>query len=218
MKDLSFYEQVGIVLPGSILLLGLLFLAPELKPQFMEGGLSVGGLGLFLIVAYALGHVVAAGGNLLEWLFWLPFKGMPSDWVLRKRWNLLRPAQIAQVQSKMKARLGVEVDLSTTSRRDWRALFRRLFAEVRTVEPEGMNLTFNGNYGLNRGMATAMFAVTMGCVMQGTPGWERWSVAFAAIGLIYLYRMYRFGIFFARYVYDRFVQLPDSPEAPKPAG
>ena len=158
MKDLSFYEQVGIVLPGSILLLGVLFLMPELRAQFMANGISVGGLGLFLIVAYALGHLVAAAGNLLEWLFWLPWKGMPSEWVVRERRRLLPEAQLTQVESKVKARLGLDVDLSSTSRKDWQPIFRRLFGEVRTAEPEGMNLTFNGNYGLNRGMATAMLS------------------------------------------------------------
>jgi hypothetical protein len=217
MKDLSFYEQVGIVLPGAVLLLGALFLTPELRSLFMDGGISVGGLGLFLIVAYALGHLVAAAGNLLEWAVWLTCKGMPSEWVVRKHWKLLPPAQISQVESKVKKRLGIDVDLSNTSRKDWRPIFRRLFADVRTIEPEGMNLTFNGNYGLNRGMATAMFVVAVGCALRHAPGWERWTAAFAVVGLVYVYRMCRFGIFFARYVYDRFVQLPDAVEAPKQA-
>jgi hypothetical protein len=43
MKKLTFYEQVGIVIPGSVLLFGLLFFVPALKELLAKDGVSFGG-------------------------------------------------------------------------------------------------------------------------------------------------------------------------------
>jgi hypothetical protein len=60
MNKLSFYEQVGIVIPGSVFLFGLVFYVPALRDVLAKDGISIGGLGIFVIISYAVGHLVAA--------------------------------------------------------------------------------------------------------------------------------------------------------------
>jgi hypothetical protein len=56
---MSFYEQLGIVIPGSVLMFGLTLYYPALQLITGKDGLSVGDLGLFVLIAYAAGHLVA---------------------------------------------------------------------------------------------------------------------------------------------------------------
>ena len=63
MNKLTFYEQVGIVIPGSVFLFGLLLFFPVLQTVFTKDGVSFGELGIFVLVSYAAGHLIAAVGN-----------------------------------------------------------------------------------------------------------------------------------------------------------
>jgi hypothetical protein len=77
MNKLSFYEQVGIVIPGSVFLFGLMFYVPALHDVLAKDGISIGGLGIFVIISYAVGHLLAALGNVIENLHWRLKGGMP---------------------------------------------------------------------------------------------------------------------------------------------
>jgi hypothetical protein len=46
MDKLTFYEQVGIVIPGSVLLAGLLFLFPILNAYVPKEGVTLGQFGI----------------------------------------------------------------------------------------------------------------------------------------------------------------------------
>jgi hypothetical protein len=208
VKELSFYEQVGVVLPGSIFLAGLTLLFPQLKAQFGSDGLSVGGLGLFLIVAYATGQLIAAAGNFLETIVWLPTSGMPSNWVVKRRTMLLSTDEIQRIQSKLNKQLGTNIEIGTLSRKDWKPHFRHIYQAVMTVEPGGRVLTFNGYYGLNRGLATATLLISVAVAVEQGPNWIKWSSALLIVAAIYVYRMCRSGVLFAREVYTRFLQVP----------
>jgi hypothetical protein len=53
VNKLTFYEQVGIVIPGSVFLFGLLLFFPALQTVFMKDGVTVGELGIFVLLSYA---------------------------------------------------------------------------------------------------------------------------------------------------------------------
>ena len=53
-KNFSFHEQTGIIIPGATLVFGLLFFFPEFRMLFFSDGVSIGGLGLFLVISYAV--------------------------------------------------------------------------------------------------------------------------------------------------------------------
>jgi hypothetical protein len=215
MKKLSFYEQIGIVIPGSVLLFGIVAMQPDLRGFFTKDGISVGGLGVFLLLAYAGGHLVAAFGNIIEVGLWAPFGGMPSNWVTTDDPRLLSEQQIALLETNVRGRLNLEVAaVRGMDKKSWNKLFQHLYRDVLAHGP-GRTETFNGNYGLNRGLACATLALAAYVLIAMPQHWHA-AVALGAVAGIYLYRAYRFGVHFAREVFTRFLLFPPHPEAPKP--
>src|SRR5260370_37428018 len=96
---MTFCEQLGIVIPGSVLRLGFVLYYPALQFVAAKGGLSVGDLGLFVLIAYAAVHLVAAIANALETLFWGILRGMPSDCVTLDPPSLLTPEQVVSIRA-----------------------------------------------------------------------------------------------------------------------
>jgi hypothetical protein len=208
MKEISFYDHAGIVVPGAILMLGLLYLFPELRPLFGKNAISVGGLGIFLLVAYAVGHLVASAGNLFEWLFWLPVGGNPSSWVVHSNLRILERHQLEALRTKLKSRLGIEVaELAATPRREWMGHFGQAYRDALAGPSSARIETFNGLYGLSRGLASA--CVLFALLDLGTRcDWREVAAAILAAS-VFGYRMFRFSIYFAREVLIRFTLLPD---------
>lgn len=206
MKSLSFYEQAGILIPGAVLLFGITVLVPASRALLTVQGVTIGGLGLFLILAYAIGHAVAAIGNVLERVFWAAFGGMPSDWVTHDPPRLLAAEQLAQLQRRATERFGFECPIPRgLPRTRWTPVFGQLYRAALLNAPARIE-TFNGNYGLNRGLAAANLCLipVVLLVMQGSTRWLVAAVAAVATA-IYLYRMYRFGVHFAKEVYLTFL-------------
>ena len=201
MKTLSFYEQVAILIPGAICLFALLLIIPELKSSFAAAdGITVGGLGLFLILAYGTGHAVAAIGNLLESAFGWFFGGMPSDWVVKDGQHLIQPEQLKLLEDRITERLGFSSPaLHGLPKKRWKAIFGQLYRHVLTTNP-GRIETFNGNYGLNRGLSAALLAVTILVIIARPNHWIALAIGTAVLAGIYLIRMHRFGVHFAKEV------------------
>jgi len=127
MQKMSFYEQIGIVIPGSVLVFGLVLYYPALQLLNAKDGLSVGELGLFLLIAYAAGHLIAAIANALEKLFWEILGGMPTDWITRDPPSLLSSQQVENVRSRLATRLSIRVDTITgLDRKSWRPISRQI--------------------------------------------------------------------------------------------
>jgi hypothetical protein len=89
----------------------------------------------------------------------------------------------------------------------WWPISRQIYADiVKNGKPDRID-TFNGMYGLNRGLAATTFA--LGCVaaVQG-----KWSIALGLVVLtaVYDYRAYRFGVHYGRELYLQFLVLNDS--------
>jgi hypothetical protein len=210
MKKLTFYEQVGIVIPGSVLLFGLLFFFPSLKDLLTKDGISFGQLGIFVLLAYAAGHLIAALGNFGEALFWWPFGGFPTDWVVHEKTNLLSDEQRDGLPRKLLARLDINIpNLIGTNRKKWFPISRQIYSDVeRSGKPDRIE-AFNGNYGLNRGLAAGCFALA--CISYVFGKWLV-AVGLLIICAIYVYRAYRFGVHYGRELYVQFLSLSDSIE------
>ena len=215
MKQLSFYEQVGIVTPGAVFLFGIMFYVPELRGIFTKDGVSVGGLGMFVIIAYAGGHLLAALGNVIENLYWYLQGGMPSNWIVGPSPRLLSAPQITQVEVLVATRLGLALTpLRELTTKEWHPIFRQIYSDVeKHGKPERGDI-FNGNYGLNRGLCAAALALAAAIGIKAP---DQWFVSLGLLGvsLVYLYRMHRFGVHYAREIYNQFLLLPPEPGKPK---
>jgi len=216
MNKLSFYEQVGIVIPGAVFLFGVMFYIPGLREMLAKDGVSIGGLGIFVIISYAAGHLLAAFGNGIENLYWRCRGGMPSDWIIGASPQLMSSGQINKVETLVASRLGISVPpLAELSASVWSPVFREIYSDVsRYGRPDRAN-TFNGIYGLNRGLSAAAFALAIAVMILAPAHWIV-SVGLLGVSLIYLYRMHRFGVHYAREVYNQFLLLPPDPVKPKP--
>lgn len=205
MTKMTFYEQVGIVIPGAILLFGLMMYFPELQAILAKDGVSLGQFGIFLLLSYAGGHLVAALGNALESVLWKLFGGMPTVWITREKTSLLSDAQIAQIEQKIQTRLGIAgLKIRGMDRKQWWPISRQLYVDVaKNSKPDRLN-TFNGNYGLNRGLAAATFALACVSFVVGQP---RYGVGLLLLALIFAYRAYRFGVHYGREMYLQFLVL-----------
>src|SRR5262249_39574485 len=145
MKNFSFYEQTGILIPGAVFLLGLLFLAPNLRSFFEQGGITVGGFGVFVLIAYAAGHTIAAFGHGIEHAWGRPQGGMPSNWVIGTSPRLLNREQIKLLQAQIAARLNIEgVNLETVTKKEWKPVFLQVYRDVLANNPGRVEI-FNGN-------------------------------------------------------------------------
>jgi hypothetical protein len=207
MKKLSFYEQVGIVIPGSALLFGLIFFFPRLHEFFTKDGFGVGGLGVFVLVSYAAGHLIAALGNLIESVMWALHGGMPSDWVNSPAPNILSAAQVALLETRLRSRLGLRFGdkLEGLDQNELKPITRQVYADVMKHGKTARIDRFNGNYGLNRGLCASAAILAAVAGFQGE--WLTCTVI-AGISAIYLYRARRFGIHYARELYVQFLAIP----------
>ena len=99
-KDFDPYELIGVITPGTIVALLLTIEAPAFRGLLGKDGLSIGDFGLFVLVAFVLGHLVHAVGNLLEYLIW-PFAGLPTNWVRSPKQTLITLDQRAMLETKV---------------------------------------------------------------------------------------------------------------------
>ena len=206
---LSFYEQVGIVIPGACVLFGYMFIFPGLHDLLARGGFDVGGLGVFVLISYAIGHLVAALGNSLEGLCWKYFGGMPSFWIIGASPRLLSREQVERTERLIRERFAnPSISLRETHSGAWYAVFRQIYSDVERYGKPARAETFNGNYGLNRGLcaATLFLSVSLLVLLQnGTI----FSLCLLASSVLYAYRADRFGVHYAREVYVQFLSRPE---------
>src|SRR5216683_7291084 len=213
-KNFSFYEQTGILIPGATLVFGLLFFFPDFRMLFFSDGVSIGGLGLFLLISYAAGHLAAALGSIMEMCVWAG-RGRPSNWVVREANPLLSPAQIDSLEQLIKQRLRLEIGaVRGMNLRQWMPISRQIYADVMSHGKPARIDSFDGNYTLNRGLAAALLALALLSLAYSETDW-RVTVGLLPIAAIYAYRMYRFGVSYASELYAQFLLLPAQPPLPK---
>ena len=122
-----------------------MFYIPALRDVLTKDGISIGGLGIFVIISYAVGHLVAAMGNFIESLYWRFKGGMPSNWIVGPSPRLLSSSQIAKIQVLTAARLGISVapfvELAESA---WFPIFRQIYSDVGVTSRFAQNRTLSG--------------------------------------------------------------------------
>lgn len=207
MKDkLDAYEIIGVVAPGSIVVFAGLFFFPEMRHFLVADGLTAGGLGLFVILSFVAGHLLQALGNVLEWCLWLPFGGMPSHWVAHSDSKLLSINQMERLQTKIGSGMNESRKLSELTASERYALAREIYAKVAAANRATRIDSFNRTYGLLRGVAAGLLAAFIGTLIYREASVET-VVMLAVVTAIAIYRMYRFGVHYARELYVQFLAL-----------
>jgi hypothetical protein len=217
-KNFSFHEQISIIVPGATLVFGLTFFFPDFRQSFFGDGVSIGGLGLFLLISYAAGHLAAALGNLVELGLWSVDGGRPINRAIEEKSGLLSPEQIDSLESLIKQRLRLDIAaIRGMAGRQWLPISRQIYADVTSHGKPAKIDSLNSNYELNRGLAAALLAlVLLSLAFSRETEWYV-KLGLLPIAIVYLYRMYRFGIGHARELYCQFLLLPPQPPIAKRA-
>jgi hypothetical protein len=87
---------------------------------------------------------------------------MPSDWVTRDPPALLSADQIENVRTRIATRLSIMIPkMAGLDRKKWWPISRQIYADVaKNGKPDRID-TFNGNYGLNRGLAASCLVLVV---------------------------------------------------------
>lgn len=209
MKTFDFYEFTGVLTPGALVLYFVGRICPETAPFIEAKNFTLGDLGLFVILAYVAGHLVQALGNVVERLYWKPFGGVPTDWVLKETQSLLAQQQVEALPDKLKEITGITLGkrLVDITNRNWFPITQQVYAAVSAAGRAQRVDTFNGNYGMFRGIASAfILCAVFSMILHWPDGWPV-SLALLSAGVLSLVRMHRFGTHFARELFVQFLQL-----------
>ena len=209
MGKLSYYDIFGVMAPGAALLAGLLLVLGDLDAASLVEEVSIGGLGVFAIIAYPAGQLVQAIGNILEKVYWHFWSGAPTDWVRTGKYEKLplSKAQFDELRATYASKLGLSAEdpLCDLSQGAWRGITSQVYTAVDTAGRGERVIIFNSNYGFHRGLAVALLTIAVAAAIDG-----EWVVACLAGGggAVALYRMHRFGRHYARELFAEFLQLP----------
>lgn len=216
MNQRTFTDHFSILVAGSVFLLGLTLEAAPLHAVFLRDGMGIGALGLFMIVAYATGHLVAVLGNVIENFVTLVF-GSPSDFVTFDPPRLINPQHVPQLEERMRGRLGLKIDhITGIERKSWRPLVEQVYLDVAANNPGGIEASY-GSYSINRELCAAFFALAFTTLILAAQHWP-FAIGLAVVALIYAHRMRRLDVRFCRELFLRFLALPARPSIPlKPA-
>lgn len=208
MKSFDHYEFTGILIPGVIALYALARLFPETVGLVAEKDVSLGDLGIFVVLAYAAGHLVQSLGNFLEAIFWKMRGGKPTDWVRGKGPTYLSVEQTPALEERIKILYPAASakTIAERSEQDWSGLTRQIYAIVQGAGRSQRVDIFNGNYGMFRGIATALIVCLVAAFFSGRSS-TTWMILFGALTILALLRMNRFGVYYARELFVQFVSL-----------
>ena len=220
MKEFDFYGTVGVIAPGMVMVLGavVLFFPSDGNALLAVANLSLGSLGIGLIVAYVAGHLLQAIGNCLEALWWRFWGGMPTDWIRTGKHEVVAPVQRELVQSRVREVISdPSFALSRTTAKHWYSITRQIYAAVAAANRSSRVDTFNGNYGLSRGIVAALLSLLAGMAVAH---WRDWRIEITLLLLIVLavYRMHRFGVCYARELFVQYLESPGAPDSDQAGG
>jgi hypothetical protein len=208
MKSFDFYEFTGVLIPGVIVLYVSSLIIPEISFITLDKSISIGSLGLFVILSYVAGHLIQAFGNLFENIFWRFRGGLPSDWPRSKISFLLADLQIGNLENQVQELLAISPTrtIANFNKQEWFAITRQIYAAVQSAGKSQRVDTFNGNYGMFRGAASAFLFCSVLSLSMLPGGWKV-LVFLSGCTLLAFYRMHRFGVHYARELFVQFLQL-----------
>jgi len=199
------YEIIGVITPGAVIALLLVLESPDFRRLLVDKGFSVGDLGLFVIVAFVLGHMVGAFGSFVQAIVF-PLNGLPTNWVRSPSQTLVTAAQRSALETKVTAMEGIPVSLATVERRAWRAIMLRAYSRVQSV---GRSLRIdvqNRTFGMARNLAAA-FALSLAWYVVMHRDQTQAIALLTVLVVAAILRMRRSGVHYARALIVEFIDL-----------
>lgn len=189
------YEFIGVAAPGSIVLFGLyaLFWLPEHPPE--DGLFSLGDFGVFIILAFAMGHLVQAIGNWLEDCYWKLRGGWPTNRAIGLCPDLLSESQLKRLKTAIFNDFGVDMSIATA--KDWWSITKEINSRLLGLPSYERVASFNRTYGLMRGLFAGFLTMAV-IVLVTQPDNHQLFILLFVFALLAMVRMERFGQHYAR--------------------
>jgi hypothetical protein len=210
MKEITLYDVLGVLAPGTVITLGLVTLYPELATIITRKEFTIGDFGLIVLVSYVAGNLVAAVGHFIEMPLWKIRGGSPTDRARKNSSGILSKREQDALQDKLRQlkMIGDDEAIAKLKSNDWWSVARRIYTYV---EARGMTRRidlFNAQYGMNRGIAAGFFVLLLIMLFRsGISSWRTEGVLAACAGLS-LYRMNRFSRYYATELFRQFLIAP----------
>jgi hypothetical protein len=204
------YTVVAVITPGAIVVLAALLLIPDPLQKLAPQGVTFGFFGVYLVVAYAVGHLLQAMGNLLEAVFWRILGGLPTNEIVKPSQSLIAPKQRDALKVIVQNRWGVELDAQDLLPGHFSGLTKQMYAEVVAASRSRRLDAFTADYGLNRGLAAGLVCVAIAVAVLEPQRWQILAVAMVA-SMLAIYRMHRRGRQYATELFVQFLVLAEKP-------
>ncbi len=202
------FEFKSIIIPGGYVLSFLLITHPSLESFIAT--ITFGGFSLFVFLSFIVGQLINSLSYFPEKLFWYFFGGMPTDWVLgenrqKKKWiKILTETQILTLDAVIQKKL--IIDLNSLHSNDYRAVVHQLRLNIHNGKLQRL-VEHNTNYCLHRSLSTA--SALLACYLFFIYAWTI-GIILIICSFLFLYRMYKFGIYYARELFLQFINASNS--------
>jgi len=215
MKDFDFYEITGVIAPGIIVIIGgiILFFPDQRNTLVSIREMSIGGLGVVMVLSYVVGQLLQVIGNGIQDIYWVLWNGMPTDWVRTMKHPLLSPRQHEILQNKIQIMLTDNTfELSAKLRKeDWKSITKQLYALLESAKCHQRVYILNSNYGLSRGISAAFVMLSIGVAFFDFRAWKTEVILIVLFGLS-VSRMHHFGVLYGKELFVRFISSGENHE------
>lgn len=197
-KDFSFYEFVGILVPGVTLLFFSEVVIEMFYGQTIIDFSKIGESIVFIVISYGIGHILQAVGNVFEIGMWKLFGGMPTHWLTKKGRlgiTLFDDEQAKKITDKLYQHFGEKAG------KDYgRDVYNWLSIKEKITEKRID--VFNANYSQFRGLTVTFYllAILVGVFL----GWKLMLVPLT-LGVLSNFRMFRFAKLYATEVFRTYL-------------
>lgn len=202
--DLSFYDFVGILVPGITFLYCLyLFAARVFNMTFLDFA-KIGDSVVFIVLSYVTTEVLLHPlGNAFETLYWKFWKGKPTSWLTRQNERGPRSRRQLFKKSSEEYRTSVvqKVHITFKGRKETDDYGMSVYRFIDRQDVSKRANVFNANYSLFRAMSI-VFVLLGGISCY----FDEWLIAgITTILLVFsVYRMDRFAVRYAEEIFDCF--------------
>ncbi|MFZ0845978.1 MAG: hypothetical protein WAM62_09320 [Pseudolabrys sp.] len=235
MSTYDTYEYVGYIIPGAILLVGVMFFCRWIRTQF-EKGSPAETIGSFIIIAFVLGHMLHATAHWIEARFTNSCEGnvRGTNLVINDRQNqdLLSAAELTDLTTAVSTRYKVKMETLDLQNKvdlvEWCNVLWRIGIDVHAVKKGALSDIFIRDYGLYLGLATAISLLLLCSLLvvlfpRFRPKWItslekrrahlKWPLVVAMFSVLIildalmLWRLHYFGRLYARQLFLALLSL-----------
>ena len=197
-KEFSFYEFVGIIVPGVTFLFFSELVIEQIYHKVIIDFSKVGESIVFVIISYGIGHILQSVGNLFELVMWKAFGSMPTQWLNQKNRfgkNLFDAEMAEKIKTKAFEQFG------GNSKRDYGRDAYSWLSQIEKTTEKRIDV-FNANYSLFRGLTITFYILAI--IVWIYVGWKE-ALFPIILGFLSNLRMYRFAKLYASEIFRTYL-------------